>query len=275
MINFEYGRPSSLMETASLLRNNPGAILFAGGTDVLVQIKQRAIRPPLLIDLKGIPGLSDISPVGEQGLHIGAMATLSSLAESELIRIRHPVIAQAAATMACLQVRNRGTVGGNLANASPSADTAPPLMVLDAELEIFTGDETRKVPIHKFFTGPGETVLEEGEILSGILVPDVRRRAFYIKHTLREAMDIAAVGVCLSRREDEDPDPRLVLGAVAPTPLRVPEAEALLAEGKVTEACEAAASAARPIDDVRSSADYRRTVIYPLVERAYQEVFGT
>jgi carbon-monoxide dehydrogenase medium subunit len=274
MINFEYGCPTSLMETASLLRNNPGAILFAGGTDVLVRIKQRTLSPPLLIDLKGISELSEISPLGEHGLRIGATATLTDLFEDALIRDRHPVISQASATMACLQVRNRGTVGGNLANASPSADTAPPLMVLNAELEIFNGDEIRTIPIESFFTGPGENILNEGEILSGILVPDVPRRAVYIKHTLREAMDIAAVGVCLSRRETGDPDPRLVLGAVAPTPIRVPKAEAFLAKGKVKEAGEAAAAAAAPIDDVRSSADYRRAVISPLVERAYQEVFG-
>jgi len=274
MSNFEYCRPATLLEATSILLENPGAVLFAGGTDVLVRVKQRLLSPTLLVDLKGISELQSVSSVGENGLRIGAMTTLTDLIENNIIRQRCPVLSQAAGKMACVQVRNRGTIGGNLANASPSADTAPPLMVMDAELELSDGATSRRVPIVEFFTGPGETVMTEGEILVGIIVPDVARKAYYIKQTLREAMDIAAVGVCMSKRLEGDPDPRLVLGAVAPTPIRVPEAEALLAEGKVEEAAKCAAQAAKPIDDVRSSAEYRRDVIAPLVERAYRRVFA-
>lgn len=274
MIKFEYGCPSSLMEAASIRRNNPDSLFFAGGTDVFVQIKQRLIRPSLLIDLKDVTELYDITAIGEYGLRIGAGTTLTELVEHNLIRERCPVLSHAAATMACIQVRNRGTIGGNLVNASPSADTAPPLIVLDAELEIFDGDQAKSVLINDFFTGPSETVLGRVEILVAITIPDVPRKAHYIKHTLRQAMDIAGVSVCMSKKENGESDPRLVLGAVAPTPFRVPEAEALLAEGKVKEAGEAAAKAAKPIDDVRASSDYRRAVIPPLVERAYHEVFN-
>ncbi len=275
MINFEYGRPTGLLETVSILRNNPDAILFAGGTDVLVRIKQRTIRPTILIDLKDIAELRGISPIGDRGLRIGAMTTLTELVEDDLVRERCPVLSRGVASMACVQVRNRATVGGNLANASPSADTAPPLIVLDAQLEIFTDGQVRTVNISDFFTGPGETVLSREEILVVITIPDVKRKAHYIKHTLRKAMDIAGVSVCLSKQENGNPDPRLVLGAVAPTPIRIPEAELLLAEGKIKEAAEVAANAARPIDDVRASADYRREIIAPLVQRAYREVFET
>lgn len=274
MTNFEYCRPSSLLEAITILRDVPGAIFYAGGTDVLVRLKQQAITPSLLVDLKGISELQSVSPLGDFGLRIGAMTSLTELTENELIRDRCPVLHRAAATMASVQVRNRATMGGNLVNASPSADTAPPLMVLDTSLEIFNGGEGRTVPIADFFTGPGESVMKDGEILVAIIIPDVPRKAHYIKHTLRQAMDIAKVGVCLSRKINGEPDPRLVLGAVAPTPIRVPEAEALLAEGKVKEAGQAAAKAARPIDDVRASADYRRQVIPPLVIRAYNEVFS-
>lgn len=273
MKNFEYSRPGSLMEAVSVLKDNPGAIPYAGGTDILVRMKQNLISPPLLVDLKNIPELKGIDAIGGHGLRIGAAMLLNELCDNELIRQRCPVLSEAAVTMACDQVRNRGTVGGNVANASPSADTVPPLIVHNAELEIFSAGDTKRVPIEDFFTGPGESVLQSGDLLVSIHLPDVARKASYLKHTLREAMDIAAVGVCLSRRLEGDSDPRLVLGAVAPTPIRVPEAEALLANGKVDEAAEAAARAARPIDDVRASADYRREVIIPLVKRAYKVVF--
>lgn len=274
MMKFEYCRPSSLLEAASILQQNPGAIPFAGGTDVFVMLRQGRIAPSMLVDLKNIADLEGVSPLGDAGLRLGAMSTLTDLLENNLIQRRCPVLADAAATMACVQVRNRGTIGGNLVNASPSADTAPPLMALDATLLISDGMTTRQIPIRDFFTGPGQTVMARGEMLVAILIPDVSRRAHYIKQTLRQAMDIAAVGVCLSRKTEGDPDPRLVLGAVAPTPIRVPEAEALLVEGKVEEAAIVAAKTAVPIDDVRASADYRRQVIPPLVERAYRKVFA-
>ncbi len=273
MSSFEYSRPASLEEAAAVIQENPGALFYAGGTDILVRFKQGLLRPPLLVDLKKIPELCGVTPIGEYGLRLGAMTTLSELIENPLVTRRCPVLSRAAASMACVQVRNRATLGGNLANASPSADTAPALIVHDAEMEVFSGGKTRRVPIAGFFTGPGETVMEKGDILVAVHIPDVQRKAHYIKHTLRRAMDIAAVSAALSRRMKGDPDPRLVLGAVAPTPLRVPQAETLLARGEVEKAAQAAASAAQPIDDVRSSAAYRHTVIAPLVRRAYQIVF--
>lgn len=273
MTNFEYCRPASLLEAAAVLQENPGAIILSGGTDVMVRLKKEAISPTLLVDLKSLGELKEISVIGESGLRVGSAVTLTRMIEEDLIRRRCPVLSQAAALMACVQVRNRATIGGNLVNASPSADTAPPLISVDAEMEIFGGGETRRVFIADFFTGPGETVLKKGEILTAIVIPDIPRKAHYIKHTLRKAMDIAGVSVSLSRKEDGAPDPRLVLGAVAPTPIRVPEAEALIARGKVEEAGAVAAQTARPIDDVRASADYRRLVTPPLVKRAYREVF--
>jgi carbon-monoxide dehydrogenase medium subunit len=273
MNSFEYSRPASLEEAAAVMQDNPDAVFYAGGTDILVRFKQGLITPPLLVDLKKVPELSGVTPIGEYGLRLGAMTSLSELIENPLVAQRCPVLSQAAASMACVQVRNRATLGGNLANASPSADTAPALIVHDAEIEIFSGGKTRRVPLAEFFTGPGETVMEKGDILIAVHIPDIQRKAHYIKHTLRRAMDIAAVGVALSRRAEGDPDPRLVLGAVAPTPLRVPQAEVLLERGEVEKAAQAAAEAAKPIDDVRSSAEYRREVIAPLVKRLYRIVF--
>ncbi|TKJ42384.1 hypothetical protein CEE37_01505 [candidate division LCP-89 bacterium B3_LCP] len=274
MIQFEYGCPGSLMETTSILRNNPEAVLLAGGTDILVRIKQGMIQPAMLVDIKSITELHGISSIEQNGLRIGALTTLTELVENDLIRNRCPVLSAAALSMACVQVRNRATIGGNVANASPAADTVPPLMAFDAELEIFADEDIKRVPIGEFFTAPGETVLQENEILTAILIPDTARKAHYIKHTLREAMDIAGVGVCVSRKTQGAPDPRVVLGAVAPTPIRVPAAEQFLSEGKIEEACAAAVDAARPIDDVRASASYRKDVIYPLVKRASYAVFA-
>ncbi len=273
MKQFEYSRPASMLEAVSVLQSTPGAIPYAGGTDILVRMKQGIIAPQMLVDLKKVPEMQDVTPIGDYGIKIGAMTTLSELVENELIRQRSPALSQAAATMACEQVRNRGTLGGNLANASPSADTAPALIVLDTEIEYFSGEAMKKIPIADFFTGPGETVMKPGDLLVSITIPDIARKAHYIKQTLREAMDIAAVGVCLSMKIHGELSSRLVLGAVAPTPIRVPAAEALIDKGKIDEAAEEAARAAAPIDDVRSSAEYRRAVIAPLVKKAYQIVF--
>ncbi|MFH1862105.1 MAG: xanthine dehydrogenase family protein subunit M [bacterium] len=275
MMNLEYCKPASLLEAVAILKSNRASKAFAGGTDILVRWRQGLISPTLLVDLKNIPELREITPIGAHGLRLGAGVTLTELIENDAIRRNCPLLSQAAMTMACVQVRNRATLGGNLVNASPSADTAPSLMVLDAELEVYDGVECRQVPIQSFFTGPGTTQMKHGEILTAILIPEAPRRGCYLKHTLRRAMDIAGVSVCLSKLEGSNPDPRLVLGAVAPTPIRVPQAEALLAAGKVKEAGEAAAEASKPIDDVRASAEYRRAVIPPLVARAYHLVFET
>lgn len=270
---FEYSRPASLQEAAVVMQEHPGAVFYAGGTDLLVRLQQHVIQPSLVVDLKNIPELDGITPVGKAGLRLGALVSLVRLIEDPQVRRRCPVLSQAASLMASVQVRNRATLGGNLANASPSADTAPPLIVHDAQVEIFTDGDIKKVPLAEFFTGPGETVMKKGAILVAVHVPDIRRRAHYLKQTLRRAMDIATVSVALSRKMDGDPDPRLVLGAVASVPLRVPQAEALLAQGDVEKAAQAAAEAAQPIDDVRASAAYRRTVIAPLVKQAYRSVF--
>jgi carbon-monoxide dehydrogenase medium subunit len=185
--------------------------------------------------------------------------------------------------MASPQVRNRGTIGGNIANAAPSADTAPPLVALGASVRVHTARGARVVPLEEFFVGPGETVLAGRGVLGSILVPVPPRslRATYLKHGVRAAMECAVVSVAVAARRERGVvrGVRIVLGAVAPTPLRVPAAEALV-EGTgggpldLLAAAGEAADAARPITDVRGSEGYRREIVRCLVRRALEEVLS-
>jgi len=216
---------------------------------------------------------------------IVALVTLNQLAHSPLIRESHPVLSQTAGKMASPLIRNLATVGGNLCNAAPSADTASPLIALDAEAVIAGPQRERRVRLEDFFTGPGETVLERGELLTAVVLPppDLQAQSTYIKHTYRQAMDAAIVGVAaLARCDPQDAvcrEARIVLGAVAPTPLRVREAEAALVgdpltNDRIAEAARRAARAARPIDDTYSSAWYRREMVEVLTRRALSLISG-
>jgi carbon-monoxide dehydrogenase medium subunit len=275
---FEYIRPSSLEEACSALADSNGsAKALAGGTDVLVQMRQGALRPTTLVSLRDVPGLDDVELPPDGGLLIGALAPLGVIERSAAVRERFPAIAQAAAWVGSVQVRNRATLGGNLCNAAPSADTAPILIALGAQAIVTDGRRDRSVPLEDFFIGPGRTVLERGELLRAVHVPPPPAHAFatYLK-TFRSAMDCCTVGVGLlaafvpgSLAVDHV---RLVLGAVAPTPMRARAAEALLTGRELDEAAIAEASAqavaeSQPIDDIRASADYRRVLVEVMSRR--------
>lgn len=277
---FEYYAPETLEEAVEIMaRYEEGVYPVAGGTDLIPKMRYGQIRPKVVVNLKRIPGLATIEPQANNSLKIGALATLTQVSRSSLVRERYPMVAQIAGKMASVPVRNLATVGGNLCNAAPSADLAPPLIALGAEALIFGPDGERRVLLEDFFTGPGTTVLQRGELLTAVLIPppDPHARATYIKHAHREALDIAIVGVAVLVRFAPDGqtcrDARIVLGAVAPTPIRAREAEALLqgtplTEERIAEAGRLAAEAARPIDDVRGSAWYRREMVAVLTRRA-------
>ena len=274
----EYLRPDTIEEAISLLlKYKEKAKAIAGGTDLLIKLKKGAVVPEYIINLKGIPNLETITHDETEGLRIGALATIRSLEISPLIRNKFNALAKAASELGTLQVRNHATIGGNLCNAAPSAETAPALLVLEARLKIAGADGERVVPIEDFFTGPGQTILCCHEILTEIQIPNPlpQSSSVYIASTLRRALDLANVGVAVVTTIDGETlkDVKIALGSVAPTPIRARGAEVTLRGKKLDaallrEASLAAVEEASPIDDIRSSAKYRRRMIRLLVEKA-------
>ncbi|MAG13261.1 MAG: hypothetical protein CMN78_01560 [Spirochaetales bacterium] len=280
MKRFDYIRPSDLREAIALLKEHNGrSAILAGGTDLLVQIKMRAAKPELLIDLKAIPNLNDINFEKGNGLAIGALTTLRELEASKVIRDNYTAISESALIIGSIQVRNKATVGGNLCNAAPSADMAPILIALGAEAVITGEGGERVILLEDFFLGPGRTALKTGEILTGLIVPPKSplTGASYLRHTPRKRMDLAFVGVgsVVTTEADNETvkDARIALGAVAPTPMRAKKAEEVLRGGKISEslvqeAAQTASNEASPIDDLRASAEHRKEMVKVYTERS-------
>jgi CO/xanthine dehydrogenase FAD-binding subunit len=283
MKKFDYVKLKTLAEASAFMIEHDGeARLYAGGTDVLILMRGGFIAPQYIVDIKEIPGLQDFFLDETTGLTIGAAATLNAVAGSPIIREKFGLLTEAAETVGSYQVRNRATIGGNICNASPAADTVPALLVLGAMAWVFGGGEEKVVPLDAFFTGPGETVLGPGDILTSIQVPlpPAGSAYRYLKLGRVRAADLALVGVAvLGFPLADNPSGygfRIALGAVAPIPIRAPEAEAVLAESVDDEAVERAALAAmrtaRPISDVRANAGYRSAMVRALTRRGIKEV---
>ncbi len=285
MHHFDYQRASTLKEAFDAVWDSKGSSVFmAGGTDLLVKIKEGIIRPLRVIDMKGIRETQGFS-VTDREFSVGSLTTIRTLETSPVACRKVPLLTQAAARLGSVQVRNRATIGGNLCNAAPSAETAPALLALEARAEIYGRKGLRAVDLRDFFLGPGATILEEGDILTSLKIPlsETRRGAVYYKVTTRKAMDIAFVGVAVLLDIDEEgriEKARIALGAVAPTPIRVPSAEDVLVgrtpdSALFRESAELAAQACRPITDLRASAGYRREMVNQLCLRglmtAYQQ----
>lgn len=277
---FDYYAPVSLDEALGLLAGQNGrARALAGGTDLLLKMRAGRLAPGCLINIKRIAELRGISYDERGGLRLGALVTVSEVMASPDVRAHYPALAQAAAMMASVQIRNLATVGGNLCNAAPSADLAPPLIALSGQAHIVGPHGRRTVALEDFFSGPGQTVLASDELLLEVIVPPPEHgtTAIYLKHTPREAMDIAIVGVAVAATFSHGlcSSAKIVLGAVAPTPLRAQSAEGTIGGGplderRIMEAARLAAAEARPIDDVRASAWYRREMVEVLTRRALQ-----
>lgn len=277
---FDVVTPRSLDEALGLLKeNHDGEIrLFAGGTDLIPRLKERVVKTPrCLLDLKRISDLDYVLEDGDGGIRIGALASISSVASSPLVRERCAILAQAAGSIASNQIQNRGTIAGNICNAVPSADSAPALLCLDAVVLCASSRGSRKVSIHEFFTGPCKTVLAGDEIVREIQIPSPPAKAngVYIKLSPRSRMDLAVVGVAamVSQEKEILKDVRIGLGAVAPTPIRAAQAEAMLkgnamGDELLAKAARTASEEARPIDDHRASAEYRKMMVEVLVRRA-------
>ena len=278
MNDFEYLMPTTINEAISLHEKyGEGAKYIAGGTDVIVKIKEGKISPQCLISLRHLQGLDNI--IYEKGeLRIGAMVTHRMLELSPVIRNEFPVLADAVENIGSVQIRNVATIGGNIVNAVPSADGAVPLIALGAEVRVIGPKGERIMALEDFFIGPGQTSLKSGEILVEFLIPKLLSHtgAAYWKHTRRAAMELPILGVAVLISLDDDmktcTEARIGLGVVAPTPMRAKNAEAILKGSKVDEeilkkAGKAAAQECKPRDSSRGKAWYRRDMVELFVQR--------
>jgi CO/xanthine dehydrogenase FAD-binding subunit len=274
---FELAVPGSVGECLQILaKRGPDTKVVAGGTDLLPQLKNGVLKPGWVVDLSAVAELRTISDAPDGRLRIGASVTARELELDARVRSRFPALAESAAMVGSVQVRNLATLGGNLCNAAPSADMAPPLLALDAEAVIAGPSGQRRVPMTSFFLGVRRTVLAPGELLLEIVVPaqGAHSGGNYLRHTPRRELDIAVVGVAsqVTLAGGKCTTARIALAAVAPVPLRARDAEQALVGQPLTpqqieRAAELASGAARPIDDHRGSIEFRNHLVRVLTRR--------
>ncbi len=274
---FLYHRPATLEEAWEIKRTCAAALYLAGGTDLMVQLRSGDLCPPALISLRRVEELRGIAGASEgKTIEIHSMTTIGELLAHRALGAALPVLHQAARTLGSPQVRNSATIGGNLCNASPCADTAPPLLVLEARLRIEGPDGARELPLEEFFVAPNRTRLHDDEVLAAVLIdrpPPTARATFSKKSRVR--MDLAQVSLALLLDLDgaRCNRARIAAGSVGPRPLRLREAERAL-EGRdldpavIAEASAVASGEVAPIDDVRSTATYRRQMVGVYLQRA-------
>jgi len=283
--DFNYWKPENLLDAVSLLANmEDQARPLAGGTDLLVKMKKGPINWKGIVNLKGLTELKGINYEGET-ITIGALTQISSLIENPLVSIHFPVLVDAARSLGTPQVRNLATIGGNLCNASPAADVALVLLMYEARLQIMGPSGSRKVPVQEFYVGPGQTVLQQGEILTTVEIdlPPLNSKGVFYKHGKRKSHEIALVNVAVLLTSQPETKQitraRIAVGSVASTQLRIKDAEDSLTDSLATlsafeKAAKLAKEAVNPIDDVRSTASYRKQMVGILTRRALQEAWG-
>ncbi len=284
---FELALPDTLQACQQALADGPDIKLVAGGTDLLPQMKTGMVRARTVVDLSALPELKLIAQQPDGSLRVGAAVSARSLEQAPLVNGAFAALAEGASVVGSYQIRNLATLGGNLANAAPSADMAPPLLALDADLLIAGPRGTRRVPVADFFLGVRRTQLAPDEVLVEIVIPapPPGSGATYVRHTPRRELDIAVVGVAssLTISDGRCARVRIALGAVSPVPLRAEAAEARLVGEAVTpalieEAAELAVPACSPISDQRGSAEFRRHLVRVLTRRtlttAYERATG-
>ena len=280
---FDVLRAKTIAEACALLsKYGDKARVLAGGTDLLVKMKYKGTLPKYLINVKKIPDLDQIRYEGPAGLRIGALTTIQAIKDSSVIAHKFPMLSQAAGKVGTLQIRNLGTIGGNLANASPAAEFAPALLTLGASVKCAGPEGERMIPMDEFFLGPGKTSLRGNEMLTDIIVPNLPPHAagIYLKHSLR-GMDVAIVSAAVAIHLDGDVcrDAKVALGAVAPTPFRARKAEALLKGHSLgaandelfDEVARVAAGESVPINDLRAYTTYRKKVAETLSRQGLEQ----
>ncbi len=277
---FDYAAPQSVDEAVSLLsEHGDQARILAGGSDIIAQLQEGRRRVKLLVDVKKIPDANELSYDSENGLQLGAGVPCCRIYEDEAVQANYPALVDSTSLIGSIQIQGRATVGGNLCNASPAADTIPSIIVLGAVAQIAGPNGRREVPVEDFCTAPGQSVLEDGEFLVSLHIPAPQPNsgAFFLRFIPRNEMDIAVVNaaasVVLNGDKNSVESARIAVGAVAPIPLFLPEAaEALAGNGisdeVVERAAEIAKEAARPISDMRGTVEQRKHLTAVLTKRA-------
>ena len=283
---FEYREPNTLGEAIEILiGEGPRALPLAGGTDLLVRMKQGVVAPSLLVNLKRIAGLDRIERSAAGGMTIGPLTPIAAVERSESLRQSYPVLIQAAGLLGSPSIRRLATLGGNVGRASPAADMVPALIALKARIFAEGPAGENEIPIDAFFKGPGSTVLAPAEIITAIFLPDPAPAAgaAYLKLGRREGMDCALVGVAAALslgRGDRVVEARLAIASCGPVPLRAESAEAVLLAGpldedRLREAARATAGNSCPITDMRACSDYRKEMVEVLAYRALRAAWQT
>lgn len=282
---FDYYAPNAPGEALDLLKRlGNKAKVLAGGTDLLNMMKDKLIKPECLVDINNVEEFRGISYEPGKGAVIGSATKVSEVEHADIIREKYYALHQAAGELGSVQVRNMATIGGNSCNASPAAETPAPLVALGAKVVLRSVSGERELPLEEFITGNGQTALAEGELLAHFVLPEPAPKSAsrYSFIGLRDAMEIDAVNMAVNLVLDDDgrtiKELRLVMGSVFPRPLVSREVPALLAGKELSaelleKAAQAAAAEAKPIDDIRASAEYRREVVAVLARRLLQEAF--
>ncbi len=282
--SFDYVRANALDEVPRLLeQHGEAARLLMGGTDLFVRMRDGFIRPQIVVDVKHLPGMRDIFYDEQAGLTIGATATMNEVAGHPAVQAHYPLLAEAANSVASYQLRNRATLGGNLCNGSPAADTAPAVLVMEGRILLYGPHGEREVRAEEFFLGPGKTAMQADELMTAVRFPPppAGSAGKYLKLGRNKAGDLAIAGVAVFGFPDGTASGyrfRIGLASVAPVPLRAREAEEVLAASPPGEetfvlAAEKAVEASSPIDDVRASAAYRRAMVRNLALRGLRDVW--
>lgn len=284
-MRFEYLEPESIEETLTMLsRYYKKSKIIAGGTDLMLQIRNKAVKPEYVVDITRIPGLDYIAFDDQQGLRLGALTAIRTLETCVELQRKYPILPQAASQLGSVAIRNVATVGGNLCNALPSAETSQALIALSAQVRIIGPGGERTVPLEDFFIDVGKTLLQPDEVLLEILVPELtpHTSGIYIKHSPRGPIDLAIVNITVLITMEPDQkicrDAKIVLGAVSSTPLRARKAENVL-KGKrvdgalIDRAAQVASEEAHPrLGSIRGSFEYKKEMVRVLTGRAIKEV---
>jgi CO/xanthine dehydrogenase FAD-binding subunit len=285
---FEYHTGNTLEDALVFMgQHGPETKIVAGGTDLVLLMKKKQAMPQRVFSLLNLKELDFVRAEGRT-VRIGSLIRHADLAQHGLLKDDFSILCQASGLIGSWQIRNVGTLGGNLCNASPSADSAPPLLAFDARIVIAEAGTQKEIPLSDFFTGPGTTVLEPHQILKEIVLvrPQNRSAGCYHKLRRRKAVDLSLASVAFQAETDSDgrilAKVAIGMGGVAPTPIRAPEAEAVLigrtyadALEKIDDCVAAAVAATRPIDDIRASAAYRRSVVASYVRQSAEKVLNT
>lgn len=275
----EYYRFKDLREVLEFLYGNPGSKVMSGGTDLVVQLRSGKVKARKIVDISGLSGLRYIVE-DERHVRIGALTTIEDLKNNPIVMRWAPPLWSASRSFATWQVRNMATIGGNLCNASPAADTAPPLIVLKSSIKLVSLETERTMMVEEFFKGPGETAAREFELLTEVMIPkhaDGWRFSFHkLGRRMSHVLSIVSVAAGLRLEGGKIADVVVALGSVAPTPVRSRSVENYLrgreaSEENIEKASFEVVKDIKPISDVRASADYRTEMSKVLVKRALRE----